>query len=169
MRKFKTTLIFILSSLVVFVPTDKPIISHPATINGIKAHAIAPSLIQAPASVFAPKPTKTVTPPVQAIQSAPKGSCADWMAQAGIPLTPATQKLVLNESGCRTNAINPSSGACGIPQAWPCAKLKCPLNDSGAVCQLKWMDKYVKDVYGTWDSALSKWYSRCGSKQGCWY
>lgn len=97
------------------------------------------------------------------------GSCADWMAMAGIPMTYATNKLIINESGCRTNAINPSSGACGIPQAYPCSKLKCPLDNSGAVCQLQWMDKYVHDVYGSWENALAKWYSRCGSPQGCWY
>ena len=97
------------------------------------------------------------------------GSCVDWMAQAGIPNTYATNKLIVNESGCRTNAVNPSSGACGIPQAYPCSKLPCPLNDSGAVCQLQWMDNYVKERYGSWDSALSFWYSKCGSPQGCWY
>lgn len=96
-------------------------------------------------------------------------TCAQWMAEAGIPLTNATQKLILNESGCRTNAKNPSSGACGIPQAWPCSKLPCALDNTGAVCQLKWMDNYVKGRYGTWDNALATWYSRCGSPQGCWY
>lgn len=97
------------------------------------------------------------------------GNCAEWMTAAGIPHTPATDKLILNESGCRTTAVNPSSGACGIPQAYPCSKLPCPLNDSGAVCQLQWMDTYVKGRYGSWDNALSMWYSRCGSPQGCWY
>lgn len=97
------------------------------------------------------------------------GNCSQWMAEAGIPLTTATQKLILNESGCRTNAVNPSSGACGIPQAYPCSKLPCPLNDSGAVCQLQWMNTYVQGRYGSWENALSTWYSRCGSPQGCWY
>lgn len=96
-------------------------------------------------------------------------NCISWMEQAGIQLTPATTKLILNESGCRVNAVNPSSGACGIPQAYPCSKLPCTLDEAGAVCQLKWMDNYVKNRYGTWDSALSTWYSRCGSPQGCWY
>lgn len=98
-----------------------------------------------------------------------EGQCLDWMAQAGIPNTYATHKLIINESGCRTGAINPTSGACGIPQAYPCSKLPCPLNADGAVCQLKWMDNYVANRYGSWDNALSTWYSRCGSPQGCWY
>ena len=88
------------------------------------------------------------------------GSCAEWMAQAGIPLTTATQQLILRESGCRYNAINPSSGACGIPQAYPCSKLPCSLDASGAVCQLSWMDNYVKSRYGSWENAYSTWLSR---------
>lgn len=103
------------------------------------------------------------------VRTSSGGNCSEWMTAAGIPHTTATDKLILNESGCRTTAVNPSSGACGIPQAYPCSKLPCPLNDSGAVCQLQWMDTYVKGRYGSWDNALSTWYSRCGSPQGCWY
>lgn len=88
------------------------------------------------------------------------GSCAEWKAQAGIPNTHATNTLINNESGCRFNAVNPSSGACGIPQAYPCSKLPCPLNESGAVCQLTWMKNYVEQRYGTWENALSFWYSQ---------
>ena len=101
--------------------------------------------------------------------SAASGNCATWMAQAGIPSTEATNKLILKESNCRPHAVNPTSGACGIPQAYPCSKLQCPLNESGAVCQLQWMANYVKNRYGSWDNALATWYSRCGSPQGCWY
>lgn len=116
---------------------------------------------------------KVATKAVEVPQASPVKStgsnCEEWMRQAGIPLTNSTRKLILNESGCRTTAVNPSSGACGIAQAYPCSKMKCPLNDSGAVCQLKWMDTYIKGRYGSWDNALSMWYSRCGSPQGCWY
>jgi len=86
------------------------------------------------------------------------GSCADWMAAAGIPLTNATNTLIVKESGCNPNAVNSSSGACGIPQALPCSKIShCGVDP---VCQLKWMDQYVKGRYGSWESALSAWYSR---------
>lgn len=86
------------------------------------------------------------------------GSCTDWMAAAGIPLTNATNTLIVKESGCNPNAVNPSSGACGIPQALPCSKIAhCGVDP---VCQLKWMDQYVKGRYGSWESALSAWYSR---------
>lgn len=86
------------------------------------------------------------------------GSCVDWMAAAGIPLTNATNTLILKESGCSPTAVNPYSGACGIPQALPCSKIShC---GTEPVCQLKWMDSYVKGRYGTWENALSMWYSR---------
>lgn len=86
------------------------------------------------------------------------GSCADWMAAAGIPDTYSTHKLIINESGCNPNAVNPSSGACGIPQALPCSKIAhC---GTEPVCQLRWMDSYVKGRYGSWDSALAAWNSR---------
>ena len=86
------------------------------------------------------------------------GSCADWMAAAGIPDIYSTHKLIINESGCNPNAVNPSSGACGIPQALPCSKIAhCGVEP---VCQLQWMDQYVKGRYGSWDGALAAWNSR---------
>lgn len=100
--------------------------------------------------------------------SAASGTCADWMAAAGIADTEATRKLILKESGCNPRAVNPSSGACGIPQAYPCSKLPNGVN-TDPVTQLKWMQNYVNQRYGSWDNALSTWYSRCGTKQGCWY
>lgn len=108
----------------------------------------------------------TATPKASA--SSYSGSCADWMAQAGIPQTEATTKLILKESGCNPRAVNKSSGACGIPQAYPCSKLPNGVN-TDPVTQLRWMDSYVKGRYGSWENALSTWYSRCGSRQGCWY
>jgi len=92
----------------------------------------------------------------------PRGSCEDWMTQAGIPINSATRTLILNESGCRPTARNASSGACGIPQALPCSKLAnvCPQWQTDPVCQLRWMDEYIKNRYGTWSSALATWQSR---------
>ena len=86
------------------------------------------------------------------------GSCVDWMAAAGIPDMYSTHKLIINESGCNPNAVNPSSGACGIPQALPCSKIAhCGVEP---VCQLRWMDQYVKGRYGSWDGALAAWNAR---------
>lgn len=100
---------------------------------------------------------------IQTAQAAPvNGSCVDWMVQAGIPVTNATTNLILRESGCRITAMNPSSGACGIPQALPCSKLanSCPNWQNDPVCQLRWMDNYVKNRYGTWENAYGTWLSR---------
>ena len=89
---------------------------------------------------------------------AASGNCETWKAQAGIASTPATRALIGGESGCRPNAVNPSSGACGIPQALPCSKMPCTLEDP--VCQLRWMDSYVKNRYSSWDNAYATWLSR---------
>lgn len=89
---------------------------------------------------------------------AASGDCETWKAQAGIASTPATRALIGGESGCRPNAVNPSSGACGIPQALPCSKMPCTLQDP--VCQLRWMNQYVAARYGSWDNAYATWLSR---------
>lgn len=119
---------------------------------------------------------KAMVPPPVSAPSAPSGTCEEWMAQAGIPLTDATKTLILKESGCDPLVWNKAgSGAYGIPQALPRTKLLDPAQCGGAdgytnpVTQLKWMDCYIKRRYSTWDNALATWYSRCGSKQGCWY
>jgi uncharacterized protein YabE (DUF348 family) len=80
------------------------------------------------------------------------GNCGEWLAQAGIT-DPDAIWLIGKESGCNPGAVNRSSGACGIPQALPCSKLKCPLDASGAVCQLNWMENYVAGRYGSWANA----------------
>lgn len=110
-----------------------------------------------------------------AAPAAPTGGCESWMAQAGVPINSASRQLIINESGCRPDAVNPSSGACGIPQALPCSKMPCTLQDP--VCQLKWMNQYVKDRYSTWEGALSFWhcigtcYNNYGptTKTATWY
>jgi len=70
-------------------------------------------------------------------------------------------QLEAMEGGFDPKAINPTSGACGLPQALPCKKMGCSLTDID--CQLDWMKKYIGDRYGTVDEALkfriaNKWY-----------
>lgn len=104
-------------------------------------------------AALASSPKALAAEPVKA-----SGSCAEWMAAAGIPSTYATNKLIINESGCNPNVVNPSSGACGIPQALPCSKIAhCGVDP---VCQLRWMDQYVRGRYGSWDGALAAWNAR---------
>lgn len=54
------------------------------------------------------------------------------------------------ESGWRVNAVNPWSGACGIPQAVPCSKMASVGADyrTSARVQILWGLRYIAAVYG---------------------
>jgi len=65
--------------------------------------------------------------------------------------------IYMKESGNRTNAINKSSGACGLGQALPCAKMGCSLTDYA--CQDAFFTKYMQNRYGTWENAKAFWLS----------
>lgn len=79
------------------------------------------------------------------------GSCAEWMAAAGVTDTANASWLINKESGCNPGAVNKSSGACGIPQALPCSKL----GTSDPVAQIRWMQDYVVRRYGSWANAVA--------------
>lgn len=64
----------------------------------------------------------------------------------------AFDNLIKSESGWRMNAVNPSSGACGLGQSLPCEKMGCSLGDVD--CQTQWIVGYVNRRYG---SPLSAW------------
>lgn len=61
-------------------------------------------------------------------------------------------ELIARESSFNPLAINPTSGACGLAQALPCEKMDCELSDVD--CQLKWIDEYIINRYGTLEKAL---------------
>ena len=100
----------------------------------------------------APKPTQAAPVRVQA-----SGSCSDWLAQAGVTDIASAMTLIQRESGCNPNAVNPSSGACGVAQELPCGKSGCGLGNGA--CQVAWMHRYVQGRYGTWANALGHSYS----------
>lgn len=81
------------------------------------------------------------------------GSCADWIAGAGISDTANAIELIRRESNCNPNAVNRSSGACGVAQELPCGKSGCSLGDGA--CQVKWMNNYVQNRYGSWANAVA--------------
>ena len=87
----------------------------------------------------------------------PAGSHSDWMRAAGISEGDfgIAEWLIQKESGWNPNAINKSSGACGLVQALPCSKLGPNWNDP--VVPLRWGDAYVKCRYGSWSGAYSFW------------
>ncbi len=83
------------------------------------------------------------------------GSKAEWLAAAGIAREHwgAADAIVSQESGWNPNAINSSSGACGLAQALPCNKV--PGNPLDPVDSLTWMNSYVYGRYGGWEGALA--------------
>jgi hypothetical protein len=87
----------------------------------------------------------------------PSGSHEEWMAAAGIsPGDYADVEYIIgNESGWRPDAINPSSGSCGLAQALPCSKLGADW--SNPVKALSWASQYVKGRYGGWAGAAAWW------------
>jgi len=85
------------------------------------------------------------------------GTKTEWLAASNI----AEQNwgyadfMVMKESGWNPNAVNKSSGACGLAQALPCSKLGSQWNNP--VVALNWMDSYVTGRYGGWQQAYNFW------------
>lgn len=94
----------------------------------------------------APKEVPAVIP--QAVASAPPDSDMDFIFQ--------------KESGNRTNAVNASSGACGLGQALPCSKLAnvCPDWQTNRECQIAFFSKYAQARYGGWSGAKTFWLAK---------
>jgi hypothetical protein len=70
-------------------------------------------------------------------------------------------QLVFRESGLNPQAVNQTSGACGLFQAYPCEKMGCSLDD--VACQLDWGEAYILQRYGSPAKALqfqeaNNWY-----------
>lgn len=77
------------------------------------------------------------------------------VAQAQADNSDAKMFIYMKESGNRTNAINASSGACGLGQALPCSKMPCSLSDYA--CQDAFFTKYMQNRYGSWENAKAFW------------
>ena len=72
-----------------------------------------------------------------------------------VPTDQAKAFIYSHESGNRPNAINASSGACGLGQALPCSKMPCSLSDYA--CQDNFFTQYMLQRYGSWQNAMSFW------------
>jgi len=92
------------------------------------------------------------------------------------------EPLFRNESGFNPTIRNRQTGeACGIPQAVPCSKLKCPLTfDIDAVeCQIDWSISYIArnyidpiNAWRTWQTVRCIGFDRFGNCLGWkdrWY
>lgn len=84
------------------------------------------------------------------------GTKTDWLAASNIPEEDwgYADYLVSRESSWNPNAVNKSSGACGLAQALPCSKV--PGNPYDPVNSLNWMNGYVSR-YGGWKGAYDFW------------
>lgn len=87
------------------------------------------------------------------------GSKDDWLRASGIPQSDwqYVDFIVRRESGWNPNAVNPSSGACGLAQSLPCGKQKTFGAWNDPVANLKWQHSYVKRRYGGYAQAYSFW------------
>lgn len=87
------------------------------------------------------------------------GSPEAWMSAAGID--PANwgyvDYIATRESGWNPNATNPTSGACGLIQAYPCSKV--PGSGYNPVDNLSWANGYAVGRYGSWAAAYDFWTS----------
>lgn len=112
------------------------------------------------------EPTRTPTPtPQPVIHSSPaSGSIATMFrertaARFGAGQVDAMMQLVGHESGLNPYAVNPSSGACGLPQALPCSKLLAVIGSLDNVSgQVDWMIDYIARRYYTPSQALAFWH-----------
>lgn len=64
-------------------------------------------------------------------------------------------QLIDRESGWDMYAINQSSGACGLGQAYPCMKMGCELSDMKG--QIDWLFGYIINRYGNPNNAWNFW------------
>lgn len=99
-----------------------------------------------------------VTKPAAPMAVAPLGDvkaiayamvCAKW----GCDQWNYVDYIVGRESGWNPNALNPSSGACGLFQALPCSKM----GGTDINTQLNWGMGYIAGRYGTPAGAYAFW------------
>jgi hypothetical protein len=112
-----------------------------------------PEVVQTPATA----PTVASTPALAPQAVSYGGSHQDWMQAAGIPQSEwfYVEYVMNRESGGNPNAVNASSGACGLFQQLPCGKWAHPWNDPvGAMIDAT---GYANARYGGWAGAYSAW------------
>ena len=77
--------------------------------------------------------------------------------QTGLDEATAMNNIFMRESGNNPSAINPTSGACGLPQSLPCSKMNCELSEAGRACQTEWARQYAVSRYGSFVQAWEFW------------
>ncbi len=105
-----------------------------------------PTVVAAIKQVVKAKPAYQGTPDKEA-----------WLAAAGVPATdwPYADYIIFKESSWNPRAVNASSGACGLVQAFPCSKLGPNWDDP--VVAITWQHNYVRQRYGGYEAAYNFW------------
>lgn len=111
------------------------------------------------------KTTKSTTK-VQKVATASKQEYIDYAKSYG-NYDDKQMSCLINlwnhESGWNPNSVNKKSGACGIPQALPCSKIKNVEGSNDWKAQIRWGIKYINYRYKTpckaWEHFKKKnWY-----------
>lgn len=127
--------------------------TEPPSIPAVIARVVAaPTPLPTPSTPQpTPKPTPKPTPAVASLTH------QEMLQEAGIPESDFdyANYIIVHESNYSIDAREPSTGACGIPQALPCSKMASAGSDylTNPITQLKWMSGYVISRYGSWYNA----------------
>lgn len=110
---------------------------------------------ETPSNSSSPKASSKTSPPKTTVTS----TKTDWMRAAGIPESDwqYVDYIVNRESSWNPNAVNPSSGACGLAQSLPCHKSEVYGAWNDPVAALKWQYDYVQQRYGGYAGAYAFW------------
>lgn len=161
MHSMNKIIVFLLITLLISTPK-----------NTVKAAEVPTTSVQVTASDITSKTLEATSALVSTSLQSPVVEVK--IIAASIPVKPKTLKetakemvdkafgagefkafdaIVHKESTWNPEAVNPSSGACGLPQALPCSKIK----DKSPEGQVKWMIDYIADRYGTPSNAWRIW------------
>lgn len=131
---------------------DSPYFIEPTKlVKPLEAVAYAQKQEMVKVPVATPKPVTT----------APSGSHADWMRQAGIAESDFTyvEYIIQKESGWNYLAKNPTSSATGLCQTMLSIHKVSETFRSNPVEQLQWCQNYAIGRYKSWSGAYNFWLS----------
>lgn len=119
-----------------------------------------PNTVGIPERVFCGSPAQRTWKTPNAANVALGRSMATERGWVGSEWT-ALLELYACESSWNHMAGNPDSGACGIPQSWPCSKLASTVPDwrNNVAGQIAWGYDYITRAYGRPSVALAKHYA----------
>lgn len=147
-------------------PVPTPTVTVTATVTATpkarpRVHRKArPTVTPKPAKRATPRATRSTSRPLDVRPVAAKALAKAMLTQRGWGgQWRQFNALEMGEAGWNSHAVNPSSGACGLPQALPCSKLP---NGVGTPIggQLTWMLDYIARNYGSPAKAYAAWLSR---------